>query len=216
MTRERDRSADESVGLAPVIPLFGGAHGAPVAVTPPPWRSTWHDVDHEDDDDAFESEDGFDECGSIELEIAEAMLLKRLRMRSLSVREARTLVATRDLSPETIDDLLARFEARGYLSDAALADQLIHAGVDRKGQGRNVIAQTLAKRGIPRDVADAAISALPDDDAERALEFARSKAYSLRGVDRQAALRRLIGQLARRGYGGSVAMTAARQALDEV
>ncbi|WP_404432245.1 RecX family transcriptional regulator [Microbacterium lacus] len=213
MTRERDRSADESVGLAPVIPLFGGAHEAPATVAPAPWRSTWHDVD--DDDDAFDSEDAFDECGSIELEIAETALLKRLRMRSLSVREARAIVAERDLSPQAINDLLARFEARGYLGDAALADQLIHAGVDRKGQGRNVIAQTLAKRGIPRDVADAAISALPDDDAERALEFARSKAYSLRGVDRQAALRRLIGQLARRGYGGSVAMTAARQVLDE-
>lgn len=215
MTRERDRPTDASVGLAPVIPLFGGSPDAPAAVAPAPWRSTWHDVD-DDDDDAFDTEDGFDECGSIELEIAETTLLKRLRMRSLSVREARAIVAERDVSPDAIDDLLARFEARGYLSDAALADQLIHAGVDRKGQGRNVIAQTLAKRGIPRDVADAAISALPDDDAERALEFARSKAYSLRSVDRQTALRRLTGQLARRGYGGSVAMTAARQALDEI
>ena len=64
-------------------------------------------------------------------------------------------------------------------------------------------------------MADAALAELPDDDAERALEFARSKAGSLRSLERDVALRRLAGQLARRGYGGSVALNAARTALDE-
>jgi regulatory protein len=41
------------------------------------------------------------------------------------------------------------------------------------------------------------------------------KARSMSSLDRDTALRRLVGQLSRRGYGGSVAMTAARQALDE-
>jgi regulatory protein len=88
-------------------------------------------------------------------------------------------------------------------------------GVDRKGQGRQLIAQTLAKRGVPRDVADSALQALPDDDLERALEYARGKARALRSLDRETALRRLSGQLARRGYSGSLAMNAARTALDE-
>jgi regulatory protein len=64
-------------------------------------------------------------------------------------------------------------------------------------------------------VADAALAELPDDDADRALDFARTKARSMSSLDRDTALRRLVGQLSRRGYGGSVAMTAARQALDE-
>ena len=75
--------------------------------------------------------------------------------------------------------------------------------------------KTLAARGIPRDVADAALEALPDDDAERALEYARSKAGGLRSYDMDTAMRRLMGQLARRGYAGSVASTAARTALTE-
>ncbi|MDY0909248.1 regulatory protein RecX [Microbacterium sp. CFBP9034] len=149
------------------------------------------------------------------IELAEKSLLKRLRTRSLSVSEARGLLREYDLDPAATDHVLATMEEYGYLDDAALAEQLVHAGVDRKGQGRQVIAQTLAKRGIPRDVADAALAAMPDDDLERALEFARGKARSLRSVDRDTALRRLTGQLARRGYGGAVAMTAARTALDE-
>jgi regulatory protein len=146
---------------------------------------------------------------------AELGLLKKLRARQLSVSEAKTYLGQFELGGEGVEVILDAFLARGYLDDARLAEQLVHAGVDRKGQGRQAISQSLAKRGVPRDVADAALAELPDDDAERALEFARSKAGSMRGLERDVALRRLAGQLARRGYGGSSALNAARQALDE-
>jgi len=68
---------------------------------------------------------------------------------------------------------------------------------------------------ISREVVDAALDELPDDEAERALDFARQKARSMGSLDREAAVRRLHGQLSRRGFGGSMAMTAAKQALDE-
>ena len=171
------------------------------------WHPTWSA-------DRSHSQSGPSEP-SPDTEAAEKALLKKLRTRSLSVSEARGVLRGFDLDASSTEQVLAAMEEYGYLDDAALADQLIHAGVDRKAQGRQVIAQTLAKRGIPRDVADAALSALPDDDFERALEFARGKARSLQSLDRDTALRRLTGQLARRGYGGSLAMSAARAALDE-
>ena len=146
---------------------------------------------------------------------AERGLVKKLRGRQLSVSEAKTYLGQYDLEREAVDAIVDAFLERGYLDDARLAEQVVHAGIDRKGQGRQVIAQSLAKRGVPRDVADAALAELPDDDAERALEFARSKAGSLRGLERDVALRRLAGQLARRGYGGSMAFNAARTALEE-
>lgn len=157
---------------------------------------------------------GDDHSGSSNVDRAEKALLKKLRTRSLSVTEARAVLREYDLDAPSTEHVLASMEEYGYLDDAALADQLIHAGVDRKGQGRQIIAQTLAKRGIPRDVADVALAALPDDDFERALEFARGKVRSLQSLDRDTALRRLTGQLARRGYGGSIALSAARAALD--
>jgi regulatory protein len=159
--------------------------------------------------------DGGDAGGSASIELAEKALLKKLRTRSLSVSEARGVLREHELDDASVEGVLASMNEYGYLDDAALAEQLVHVGVDRKGQGRQLIAQTLAKRGIPRDVADAALAELPDDDLERALEFARGKARSLRSLDRDTALRRLSGQLARRGYGGSLAMTAARIALEE-
>lgn len=148
-------------------------------------------------------------------EAAERGLLKKLRGRQLSVSEAKTYLAQHELDRDSVDALVDAFLERGYLDDARLAEQVVYAGVDRKGQGRQAIAQSLTKRGVPREVADAALAELPDDDAERALEYARTKAGSLRHLERDVALRRLAGQLARRGYGGSVALTAARAALDE-
>ena len=119
-----------------------------------------------------------------------------------------------DLDEADLEGIIDRFVSLGYLDDAALAEQLIDKATSRKAQGRMAIAQGLAQRGIPRDVIDEALDQLPDDEAERALEFARSKARGLEGLDRDTALRRLAGQLARRGY-GSVALSVARRALDE-
>lgn len=241
MVRFIEDGGERSDGLAPVIPLFGArppatdsgrTDEAPIAGRPgtePPvderahlhdaaaWRSTWEEApdDDDDDDEDDEDDDEYDACGAIEREVAERNLLKRLRMRQLSVVEAREVVAERDLGPDEVQSVLDDFLRRGYLDDAALAEQLIHVGVDRKGQGRQVIGQTLAKRGIPRDIADAALDALPDDEAERALEYARGKARSMAAIDPHAALRRLAGQLARRGYSSSAALSAARQALAE-
>jgi regulatory protein len=183
----------------------------------PRWRSTWHDpADTGADSNDVASTAALPERDDEQLtEIAEMALLKKLRVRSLSVSEARGVLAAGGLEAAAADDVIDRFAARGYLDDTALAEQIVHVGLDRKGQGRRVIAQTLAKRGVSREVADAALLALPDDDRERALDFARSKVRSVSSVQRDAALRRLVGQLARRGYSGSLALDVARQALDE-
>lgn len=146
---------------------------------------------------------------------AEESLVRKLRTRSLSVSEARLVLKGHGLAAEASEDLIDDFVRRGYLDDAVLAEILVTAGVERKGQGRVALSRALAQRGIPREVIDAALDELPDDDAERALEFARTKARSMGRLDPDAALRRLIGQLSRRGYGGSVAMNAAKTALRE-
>lgn len=148
--------------------------------------------------------------------VAAESLVRKLRVRSLSISEARAVLKTHGLDGVQVDDVLDDFTRRGYLDDAALASQLVESGTQRKGQGRVALSRALSQRGIPRDVINAALDELPDDDAERALDFARTKARSLSRLDQETALRRLVGQLSRRGYNGSVAMTAAKTALAEV
>ncbi|MBT2485612.1 MULTISPECIES: regulatory protein RecX [unclassified Microbacterium] len=147
---------------------------------------------------------------------AEESLLRKLRSKSLSIAEARLVLRGHDLDAAQIDDVIDDFLRRRYLDDAILASALVTSGVERKGQGRVALSRSLSQRGIPRDVIDAALDELPDDDAERALDFARTKARSMGRLDNDTALRRLVGQLARRGYNGGVAMNAAKTALREI
>ncbi|WP_342030241.1 MULTISPECIES: regulatory protein RecX [unclassified Microbacterium] len=144
------------------------------------------------------------------------MLLRKLNSRSLSLSEARTVLRGVDGVDDAITaEIIDHFLDLRYLDDASFAEQLAMSATERRGQGRRAVAETLRKRGISRDVAEATIAEMPDDDAERALDFARSKVRSVGGKDFDTDLRRLVGQLARRGYPSSVALTAARTALDE-
>ncbi|THE07482.1 RecX family transcriptional regulator [Microbacterium oleivorans] len=224
-----ESTGGERDSLAPVIPLFGSRADR----TPTPsqtddsdgaatWHATW--IADRAASDRSAARAAHPATGTVPVvapageddaaAVAERVLLRKLRTRSLSIREARSVLREHELEESEIEGIVDRFLSLGYLDDAALAEQLIDKATSRKAQGRMAIAQGLSQRGIPREVIDEALDQLPDDEAERALEFARSKARGLDGLDRDTALRRLAGQLARRGY-GSVALSVARQALDE-
>ncbi len=146
---------------------------------------------------------------------ASAALTRSLGRRGLSIAEARAKLRSAALAGDEIDGVIDGFLARGWLDDAALAEQIVHSSTTRHDMGTKAIRQLLQKRMVARDIVDAVIAELPDDDAERALEFAVSKARSLVRYEDETAIRRLMGQLARRGFGGSVAGNAARTALAE-
>ena len=148
-------------------------------------------------------------------ESAAAGLTRSLGRRGLSVAEARARLRADGLTDAEAEDVVAGFEQRGWLDDSALAEQLVYAATTRKDMGTRAVRQLLVKRLVSREVIDAVVSELPDDDAERALDFARTKARALTRYDDATATRRLMGMLARRGFGGSPAGQAARTALAE-
>ncbi len=157
-------------------------------------------------------------------------LVKKLSRKQLSSKEAYAFVLDFLTDPdaetpldryeaqELADQIVVEFEQRLYLNDAGLAEVLVETLQSRKAVGRSVLARELTMRGIPREIIDEALGSLDrDEEAERALEFARDRARKLgNNVDEEAALRRLYGQLARRGYPGNIAQTAARTALREL
>lgn len=165
---------------------------------------------------SFSSVDGAEEESSEEeFSRASDVLVRRLRNKQFSVSEARDLLRGLEVSPETVENVLDDFIDRRYLDDRTLAENVARTASERKGQGRMMVRRTLTQRGIPRDVIDDVLADHEDDDAERALEFARDRARTLVRLEHEVALRRLVGQLARRGYASGVAMNAARRALEE-
>lgn len=228
-----DDASDERSDLAPVIPLFGTSpserHPARRQVAraaEPPTRPRLRALRTGEDEadasgataagrgDSAERTDATAEDDGDGREAAEGLLLRKLMAKPLSVSEARLVLRGAGADESAIEDILDGCLRRGYLNDEVLAEMLVRAGAERKGLGRAALARVLAQRGIERSCIDAALATLPDDDAERALQYARAKAKSMAGLDREVALRRLAGQLARRGYAASALSTAAR-AIDE-
>ena len=215
MVHFTDDGGDETV--APVIPLFGGSRAEPQAARSAEAAPARRMPRFEEAQDEQPAQDDVDEVDPEQrLKKATDRLLRKLGSRGLSVSEATDVLRSDGVPRDEACIVIADLESRGWLSDEMLAEQLVHAALTRNKDGRRGIAQKLAKRGIAREIADAALAEVPDDDTERALEFARTKARSMSSLDHDTALRRLAGQLARRGYPGGVAMSAAKRALDEV
>jgi len=68
--------------------------------------------------------------------------------------------------PEDLDALLDDLTARGWLSDARAATQLLHARRSRFGAQR--IAQELRQKGIAEELVSAALPALKESELEAA------------------------------------------------
>jgi len=211
--------------LAPVIPLFGGQSPGPM-VEPAPRDETprrpvtfsdeyWADEESAPDQPVPDAIDAPDEPVDRDAlrEGSATSLVRSLARRGLSISEAKTRLRADGLTDDESATVIDDFIARGWLDDAVLAEQLVHSATTRKNMGSRAVRQLLMKRHIGREAIDEAMTELPDDDAERALEFARGKARALARLDDDTATRRLMGMLARRGFGGSVAGTAARTAL---
>lgn len=220
MTHNSGGGLGENARLAPVTPLFERSPSArhpahrSQRASPEPVRLralTLVDesatVDHADAAESISPEE--QRAG------AEAALLRKLRSKALSVSEARLILRGSGVDGSAAEEIIDDCIRRGYLDDRVLAELLVRAGIERRAQGRVALARSLAQRGLAREVIDEALAELPDDDAERALEYARTKARVMTRLDPDTALRRMVGQLARRGFGGSAAMSAAKQALRE-
>jgi regulatory protein len=54
-----------------------------------------------------------------------------------------------------------------------------------------------------------------DDERARAAELVARKLSGVRGLDREKQVSRLVGMLARKGYGGALAFAVVREALGE-
>ena len=99
--------------------------------------------------------------------------LDALGRRARSTRELSRWLADRDHPAEEIEGAVERLTAGGLLNDAKFAETFARSRlVDRKLSKRRVLTE-LGRKGIPRDIADAAVAAVFEDegvDEEAAIE----------------------------------------------
>jgi SOS response regulatory protein OraA/RecX len=216
--------------LAPVTYLFGG--GPQHHDEKPSGRSALRDTDDETDErraTVDEVRAGIDEIMSRPpreqrsfAETAPSKAEKRahnvgiaaLARRGVSVAEMRDLLVRRELQPDVIEQEIERLVDQHLLDDETLAENIVRISTERKGMGVSAVRAELRRRKIDPEVVEIALESLDaDDEYERALDVATSRARQLSSLDPVTAERRLAGYLQRRGYSGSTLTRATRIAL---
>ena len=147
--------------------------------------------------------------------------LRLLSHRARTRRELERRLRRKDFPGRLVRPVLDDFEERGWIDDAAFARSWIQDRLRLRPRGRRALLSELRTKGVDAAVAEAALDEAfrdPDvSDRDIALELAEGwlrkqpaalGAALLRGgfeEDAEAARRRFMGYLARRGISGGTA-----------
>lgn len=146
--------------------------------------------------------------------VARKILLDALTGQARSRKELADKLAKKDVPSELAERLLDRFEEVGLIDDEAFARAWIESRQPGKGLARRALAQELRRKGIDDEIAREALDEIdPDDEEAAARALVRKRLRSVQGLDQQKATRRLVGMLARKGYGAGMAFAIVKDEL---
>src|SRR5690242_19668941 len=147
--------------------------------------------------------------------VARTILLNQLTGRARTRSELETKLSSREVPDDIATRLLDRFEEVGLVDDAAFAREWVEQRQSGRGLARRALAQELRRKGIDDETAREALDEIdPDDEVEVARALVRSKLRTVRTLDREKAMRRLVGMLARKGHSAGVAFRVVKEELD--
>jgi len=151
--------------------------------------------------------------------IAREICLRLLTDRARTRQELAHALSRKGVPEEAAAVVLDRFAEVGLVDDAAFAGQWVRSRHTHRGLGRRAIAVELRRKGVADGVAKEALAEVdPESEDRRARELVDRKLRSTT-VDtpeqRTKAAQRLVGMLARKGYGAGTAYRVVREALAE-
>lgn len=151
--------------------------------------------------------------------IAREICLRLLTDRARTRQELAQALARKGVPAEAAASVLDRFSEVGLIDDAAFAGQYVHSRHEYRGLGRRAIAVELRRKGVADDIAKEALAEVDTESEDRrARELVDRKLRSLAvgtPEQRATAARRLVGMLARKGYGAGTAYRVVREAIAE-
>jgi len=155
-----------------------------------------------------------DELGDPE-SVARGICLRALTGAPKTRKQLAELLAKRGVPEEAATAVLDRFAEVGLIDDAAFARAWVSSRQAGRGLARRALSAELRAKGVDGEVAAAALEELdPQEEWDAARRLVARRLPSMQRLDRQTAERRLMGMLARKGYGGGLAGYVVREALD--
>jgi regulatory protein len=144
--------------------------------------------------------------------VARAIVLRRLTMSAQTRQQLEQALARKQVPDDVARRVLDRMTEVGLIDDAAYAVDYVEARRSARGLSRRSLAMELRRKGVGDVDAEQALEGI-DSDGDRATAKAlvERKWSSVSRLDRDAARRRLVGQLARRGFSPGMAFEVIRE-----
>jgi regulatory protein len=150
--------------------------------------------------------------------VARTIALRKLTAAPRTRAQLADALARGGVPDDVTDATLARFEELGLVDDAEFARQWARTRQAGRGLARRALAYELRQRGVDDELVKITLDD-PElgEELETAQALVRSRlAAGGTGGDPERRTRRLLGMLARKGYGPGVAARAVREVLGEV
>jgi regulatory protein len=149
--------------------------------------------------------------------VGRKILLDQLTGAARSRSELEGKLARKGVPEDVARRLLDRFEEVGLVDDEAFARAWVQSRQPGKGLARRALAQELRRKGVDDEVARSALDEVdPDDEVEAARGLVRRRLRTVQQLDRDTAVRRLTGMLARKGYPAGTCFRVVREELDRL
>ncbi len=146
---------------------------------------------------------------------ARDICLRALTGTAKTRRQLEELLARKEVPAEAAAAVLDRLGEVGLIDDAAFARAWVDSRQTSRGLSRRALQSELRAKGVDADDAEEALASVDDQDEwDAARRLVARRVSSLRRFDRETAHRRLLGMLARKGYGSGLAGIVVREALD--
>ena len=147
---------------------------------------------------------------------ARGICLRALTGTAKTRRQLEELLARKGVPADAATAVLDRFSEVGLIDDAAFARAWVNSRQAGRGLSRRALQSELRAKGVDAEDAEQALALVEDQDEwDAARRLVARRMPGLRRVDRETAHRRLLGMLARKGYGPGLAGIVVREALDE-
>jgi len=139
--------------------------------------------------------------------------LRLLAVRQRTRRELATRLVRAGFATDEVAAELDRLQEVGLVDDVRFATEFVEHALDRRLEGRRSVAAGLAAKGLDRALIDDALESAAGDDGDRLARLAQARAGRLRNLPPEAAHRRLVSFLIRRGHEPGASRAAAARAL---
>ena len=148
--------------------------------------------------------------------VAKMICLRLLSASARSRHDLEQALHRRGVPADAARRVLDRFAEVGLIDDLSYATAYVESKMRSRSLGRSALRAELRKRGIDDNTIAAALADVDSDgEAERAGALIARRIDAAMAAGPEAARRRLLGMLARRGHPADVSVAVVDQAIEQ-